>query len=219
MEKEKLSPHLEDYLETISALSKNDQIARTTDIANTLNVKKPSVTAALNALSKKGFVDYQKYKPVTLTKKGDAIANQISKKHELLKTFFTDILDIAPEESEVAACKMEHSLGDSMMQKLVSFIKNLHGCTNCTQCEHSCVNACPNIVALSTLKKGQSGIVVEIDKKLGNASHYAGMGLSLGAKVAVLRKAPLGDPFVLEIRGTKLSMRKDELDLIKIKKV
>ena len=60
---QKLSENLEDYLETISSLESKHGTARPTDIANALSVKKPSVTAALNALAERGLVEYEKYKP------------------------------------------------------------------------------------------------------------------------------------------------------------
>ena len=70
----KLSENLEDYLETISSLSSRTGAARPTDIANALKVKKPSVTSALNALAERGLVEYEKYRPVTLTKDGKTVA-------------------------------------------------------------------------------------------------------------------------------------------------
>ena len=52
-----LSEHLEDYLETIAALSSENGSARITDIANAMSVKKPSATTALNTLAAKGLVE------------------------------------------------------------------------------------------------------------------------------------------------------------------
>lgn len=45
------------------------------------------------------------------------------------------------------------------------------------------------------------------------------MGLTVGCVFKVLRKAPLGDPFHIEIRGTSLSLRKAEADLLDIEKI
>ncbi len=121
----KLSAHLEDYLETISSLSSESGTARPTDIAKALNVKKPSVTAALNALSEKGYVIYSKYKPVILTEKGEIVAKNVHRKHQLLRSFFIDILKVDSAEADIAACKMEHALNDDIMLKLIDFLKTL----------------------------------------------------------------------------------------------
>ncbi len=45
------------------------------------------------------------------------------------------------------------------------------------------------------------------------------MGLTIGAEFHVLRKAPLGDPIHIEIRGSSLSLRKNEADSLDIEKV
>lgn len=45
------------------------------------------------------------------------------------------------------------------------------------------------------------------------------MGLTVGAVFHVLRKAPLGDPFHIEIRGSSLSLRKNEANYLEIEKV
>ncbi|MDJ0932891.1 FeoA family protein [Breoghania sp.] len=45
------------------------------------------------------------------------------------------------------------------------------------------------------------------------------MGLTPGAEVTVVRKAPLGDPIELDLRGTSLSVRKDEARIVSIELV
>lgn len=45
------------------------------------------------------------------------------------------------------------------------------------------------------------------------------MGLTVGTVFHVLRKAPLGDPFHIEIRGSSLSLRKNEANYLEIEKV
>ncbi|MCF6764408.1 FeoA domain-containing protein [Thiotrichales bacterium 19S3-7] len=42
-------------------------------------------------------------------------------------------------------------------------------------------------------------------------------GFIPGVKFNVLRKAPLGNPFEIEIQGVKVSLRKAELDFITVK--
>lgn len=84
---EKLSVSLEDYIEEIyNQVLKNGQ-AKVTAIAETLNVKKASVTGALNILSEKKLINYAPYSPITLTSKGEKIAKNILIKHENLSEF------------------------------------------------------------------------------------------------------------------------------------
>ncbi len=118
----KLSEHLEDYLEVIATLSIEAGSARITDIAKMLSVKKPSVTAALNALSERGLVSYERYKPVVLTTEGKVLAQNVRRKHDFLSSFFTDILGVPKQDADVAACRMEHALDDSILEKFMSFV-------------------------------------------------------------------------------------------------
>ncbi len=121
----KLSEHLEDYLEVIATLSKDNGVARITDIASMLSVKKPSVTAALNVLEERGLVEYERYKPVILTSEGKLLAQNVCRKHDFLRGFFTDILGVPKAEADVAACKMEHALDDAILAKFMLFVEEI----------------------------------------------------------------------------------------------
>ncbi len=122
---DKLSENLEDYLEVISSLSRETGSARLSDIAAAMSVKRPSVTSASNSLAEKGLVKYEKYKPLTLTRKGEIHARNVRRKHILLSSFFTEILGVDAKEADTAACRMEHALDDSIMRKLIQFLKDI----------------------------------------------------------------------------------------------
>ena len=81
---QKLSVSLEDYIEEIYNQVLKNGNAKVTAIADTLKVKKASVTGALNILQEKKLINYAPYSPVTLTKEGEKIARDILKKHENL---------------------------------------------------------------------------------------------------------------------------------------
>lgn len=217
----KLSENLEDYLETISSLSAGTGAARPSDIAAAMNVKRPSVTAALNSLREKGLVEYEKYRPVTLTQDGESVAKNVRRKHELLSNFFTEVLGVNASEADLAACRMEHALEDSIMKKLVKFLKGRRTgmCSGCPNRSPSCESSCPHAVALSDLSKGERAVVLSIGKKLGNLGTYAGMGLAIGSTVSILRVAPLGDPVIISVHGSEISMRKSQLKNIMVKRI
>ena len=114
---------MEDYLEAISGLEKKNRVARVGDISRLLNVKTPSVTAALDNLSKNGFVVHQRYGYVQLTPQGRKVAETIEKRHEMLVKFLIEILDINPRLAKEDACKIEHSLSKQSSEKLAKFIE------------------------------------------------------------------------------------------------
>ncbi len=130
--KERLSASLEDYIEVIFNLADRDNGVRATDIANRLGVSKASVTGALKVLKKKGLANYQPYDSVTLTEAGRIAAAEVVRKHNILKSFFTNILGVESPAAHRAACKAEHTLGPEIIGRLLSFTEfvtheNEHG--------------------------------------------------------------------------------------------
>ena len=113
-----LTASLEDYLETIYLLIEEFKVARSKDIAGRLKVKSSSVTGALRNLSAMELINYEPYGFVTLTKQGEKAAVKIKKKHEILRQFFANILNIDEEEAEEAACKIEHVIPKSVLNRM-----------------------------------------------------------------------------------------------------
>ena len=58
-----LSASLEDYLEAIFHIVAEKKVARAKEIAEALQVSRPSVTGALHALAERGLVNYARSSP------------------------------------------------------------------------------------------------------------------------------------------------------------
>ena len=63
-----ISKSQEEYLKTMYVLIKQNGSVRVTDIANKMNCTKPSVNKALYHLKDNGFVNYESYGTIELTK-------------------------------------------------------------------------------------------------------------------------------------------------------
>ncbi len=118
---EKLSHSQEDYLEEIYKQTLECGFAKVTDISNALNVKKASVTGALNSLARKNLINYEPYSKITLTIQGEEAAKQILGKHEILRDFFQNILNLTAEEASENACRMEHVGSEKFFTNFVKF--------------------------------------------------------------------------------------------------
>lgn len=118
---DKLSQSQEDYLETIYLESVKKGCAKVTDIANILNVKKASVTGALNNLGEKGLVNYSPYSSITLTEEGEKAAKKILLRHEVMTNFLKNILLLNDTEAAENACRMEHVMSEEMFQRIHTF--------------------------------------------------------------------------------------------------
>ncbi|MHC5076862.1 MAG: metal-dependent transcriptional regulator [Planctomycetota bacterium] len=121
--KKQLSASLEDYIEAIYNLADETGFARSTDIARNLGVSKASVTGALRALSDKGLANYEPYGRISLTEHGVSTASEVARKHDILRSFFVDVLGIDTNVAQKAACKSEHALGSEVISRLLSFIE------------------------------------------------------------------------------------------------
>jgi DtxR family Mn-dependent transcriptional regulator len=122
-----LSSSIEDYLEAILALSEidpQDQSVRVTDIAERLQIAKPSVTAALNVLKEKGLVTQERYGKVFLTPEGRKRALVVQRRHRVLRKFLVDVLGVGEKVAENDACLMEHAVSPETMEKLIEFLEN-----------------------------------------------------------------------------------------------
>ncbi len=57
---------------------------------------------------------------------------------------------------------------------------------------------------------GESGVIVKVNGEGRVRRRLFDMGLTPGAEVYLRKKAPLGDPIEITLRGYELSLRKDE---------
>ena len=126
--KNPLTPTMEDYLEAIYNLSKEKRAVRVRDIAKRLGVKMPTVTSMLKTLSEKGMIDYEKYEFLELTGKGSDVGSEIDRRHEILRSFLTDILNITSDQADEDACKMEHAVSPTTFEAFVDFMEFIEHC-------------------------------------------------------------------------------------------
>jgi Mn-dependent DtxR family transcriptional regulator len=114
---------IEDYIELIYKLQKEEKRVHTNDVASTFNINPASVTEIFQKLTEEGFIDYEKYKGVVLTKKGEDFAKKTLFRHNQLKEFLI-ILGVDQKIAEIDACEMEHILHKTTMEAIIKFVEN-----------------------------------------------------------------------------------------------
>ena len=70
---------------------------------------------------------------------------------------------------------------------------------------------------LDELDPGDIGVVVKIGGNSSTRRRIMDMGIVRGARVVLIRRAPLGDPVELEIKDYNLSLRKRDAETIYVK--
>jgi len=124
----KQTASMEDYLEAIVILAEEDKPVSVTEIAKALGVTKPSVTSALAKLSEAGLVRHEKYGKVVLTSEGGRLAQNVYQRHRTLHQFLVEILKVDSTVAEEDACRMEHSLSATSLNRLAKFLEFVLNC-------------------------------------------------------------------------------------------
>lgn len=113
----------ENYLKAIYHLShRPQQSVLTSEIAGILQTTSASVTDMLKKLSDKNLIDYQRYKGVRITRKGEKVALSIIRRHRLWEVFLTEVLKFRWDEVHDMAEELEHVSSDELVKRLDAYL-------------------------------------------------------------------------------------------------
>jgi DtxR family transcriptional regulator, Mn-dependent transcriptional regulator len=98
----------ENYLKSLYNLANAHGEVNLSDLAASLQVSLPTTNSMVKSLQKSGWVVYEKYKPVTLTKEGQKTAALIIRKHRLMEMFLVKVMNFGWEEVHEVAEQIEH---------------------------------------------------------------------------------------------------------------
>ncbi len=118
-----LTESSEMYLATIMILEKELGHVRVVDVAEELEVTKPSVTKAMNHLMKEGYIHKELYGNITLTPEGIVVATEVVKKRAMIVSYLERSLGLSHDEAVKNACRMEHVISEEMLQAIKSFLQ------------------------------------------------------------------------------------------------
>lgn len=117
------SESTEDHLERIQELVDQKGYARVADIAASLHLSRSAVSNMVRRLAHRGFVNYERYRGLTLTAEGKAVAQHIRVRHQTL-TELLQLLGLSLETIEQEVEVIEHHLRPETLKvfsNLVSF--------------------------------------------------------------------------------------------------
>lgn len=121
---EKISSSSEDYLEAIFLVTRQGRAARSTDVADLLDVSMPSVNRAVGNLKEAGLVEHESYGEIKLTAKGKGQASRVLMRHNLIKRFLEETLGVDEKNAERDACRMEHVMSRQTIEKLEQYVSD-----------------------------------------------------------------------------------------------
>lgn len=110
----------DDYLEAILMITQERGHCRSINIADALDVTKPSVSVAVGKLVEAGLIVLDEEKMIHFTEEGRTLAELTLSKHNYLKSFLMHA-GIDAETAEREACAMEHGLSEESFEKIRQF--------------------------------------------------------------------------------------------------
>lgn len=111
-----LTNSMEDYLEMIYRNSLECGYTRINEISKSLNIRPSSATKMVQKLSEIGFVNYEKYGIIKLTKKGEDMGSFLLKRHSIIENFLKNMG--VKKDILVNIELIEHSVTKEALEKI-----------------------------------------------------------------------------------------------------
>ena len=206
---------LEEYLETIYKLAQKGAV-RPTQVADSIGVSGPTVTATLRRLETQGLVERTPDGGVLLSDDGLRSALDIVRRHRIAERFLVDVLGLDIGEAHEDACLLEHALSPRVLLALEQYLDSPEVCPHgypipASDGSVAAVNGRP----LSDLVQGESAVVLQIaEDDDAVLSYLASLGLLPGTKVTVLETAPFGGPLVVEVGDSRPALAREIAALV-----
>lgn len=118
----RLSQSLEDYLEAILLLEKNNEPVTVSLIARKLKVSKPACVKAMKKLLDQKYIKQEKYGNIFLTYDGRLKAKDIYHRHTTIKKFLIS-LGVSEPIAENDCCNIEHVISPQTLKAFEKHIK------------------------------------------------------------------------------------------------
>jgi DtxR family Mn-dependent transcriptional regulator len=110
-----------DYVKAIWEVA-GSGVASTKDVAERLSIAPPSVTNMFVRLREMGYVEYERYRGVSLTERGREEALRLVRRHRLIETFLLEHLGYSWGEVHEEAERLEHAVSDEFTDRLSEFL-------------------------------------------------------------------------------------------------
>lgn len=190
---------IEEYLEAIYRLIEKGEKVTTTNISKLLKVAPPSVTGMLQRLDAEGYIQYEPYKDISLTKKGRDLGKRIVKRHRIVEKFL-EMIGLQRHRIHDEACRLEHAVSDYVEKAIDKTIGYPERSPTGMQIPRD-----EKIKPVIDLKSGEKGVVVEIKGGKGIIQRLLDMGLTPGNEIRVTKSLPSG-PIEVLVRGSRLAI-------------
>lgn len=157
-------PAFEEYCECIYELHEDNLEVIQARIADRLQVSRPSVSEMIKRLSEEKLVLVTDGH-ITLTAKGEELAQRVVRRHRLAERFMTDILGLSWAAAHREAGRWEHVMSDEVEEAMRVRLGNPTTCPHGNPIPGTDYTA-PDAIPLQEVASGQSFTVSRIPEEL-----------------------------------------------------
>ena len=193
----------EDFLKAVYILQQQSERVSTNALAETLDIKAPSVTDMARRLESSGFLNYEKYRGVRLTERGLAVALKLLRRHRLIELYLVEELGYALHEVHDEAEILEHNVSDRFVRALAEKMNDPdvdpHGDPIP---DDQGVMIQRDLVPLSEISLHTPAIVARLRaEQTDMLQHILDRGLHLNAAIEVTQRDPFEGPVTVMVDG------------------
>lgn len=118
---QRASALVEDYVELIADLQREQGEVRVTEVARRLGVSHPTAIKAVARLKRAGLVASKPYRSIFLTEEGADLAARVRARHLLVLDVLL-ALGVPPDAAKVDAEGIEHHVSDETLEAFKAFL-------------------------------------------------------------------------------------------------
>lgn len=195
---------VEEYIEGIYRLQDEVELVSTGEVATYMGVSAGSATTMIKKLAELGLAYHEPYQGIRLSPSGERVAKRLIRAHRIIEAFLTKTLGLAWHEVHDVACKLEHYVGDDLIERMHEAAGR----------PAACPHGSPIDVDVPSgdfrLKDAEPGATVEVrrvtDERSEFLTYLASIGLVLGARAKVESTSPIDSLVNLDIGGRKAAV-------------
>ena len=198
-----MNKSFEDYLKNIFSIQTASGKVTNTELSERSNISPAAVSEMISKLSKSEHIENNPYKGFKLTKKGEAIAINLVRKHRIWEVFLVEYLEYPWENVHNEAENLEHASSDELISKMENFLKypkfDPHG--------HPIPDKNGKIVreklvSLSELSVNEKAVIKQVSDESSEVLQYLSkIGLKLNDEIKVIEKINFDNSIQIHFRS------------------
>jgi len=194
----------EDYLSAIYKYRNENGSIKPNLIAEKLGISNAAVTDMLRKLSRENYVNYEKYRSITLTEKGKAYARNMVRRHRIWEVFLNQVVGMPWDKVHDEAHRLEHSSSDDLINRMEEMLEfpeyDPHG--DPIPSKEGKVPKLKKNIPLTMLKQGEKAKVIRVnDFDEGFLVYIAEIGITLNELIEMKTLRSFDKSMMINVRG------------------